>query len=80
MVVVLQVLEPVQERRGLEPVQERLVGELAPGQQVEELVRERQVEELELAMNRADPNGADDVGGRAARACLRMIEIKRRFS
>jgi 6,7-dimethyl-8-ribityllumazine synthase len=34
----------------------------------------------ELAMNRADPNGADDVGGRAARACLRMIEIKRRFS
>lgn len=34
----------------------------------------------ELAMNRADPKGADDVGGRAARACLRMIEIKRRFS
>ncbi|MBL8627993.1 MAG: 6,7-dimethyl-8-ribityllumazine synthase [Rhodospirillaceae bacterium] len=33
----------------------------------------------ELAMNRADPNGADNVGGRAAKACLRMIEIKRRF-
>jgi 6,7-dimethyl-8-ribityllumazine synthase len=33
----------------------------------------------ELAMKRADPQGADDVGGRAARACLRMIEIKRGF-
>ncbi|MDX2143911.1 MAG: 6,7-dimethyl-8-ribityllumazine synthase [Rhodospirillaceae bacterium] len=33
----------------------------------------------ELAMARANPKGADDVGGRAARACLRMIEIKRGF-
>jgi len=33
----------------------------------------------ELAMARANPQGADDVGGRAARACLRMIEIKGRF-
>lgn len=33
----------------------------------------------ELAMARANPSGADDVGGRAARACLRMIEIKRGF-
>ncbi|MBL8645108.1 MAG: 6,7-dimethyl-8-ribityllumazine synthase [Rhodospirillaceae bacterium] len=33
----------------------------------------------ELAMARANPKGPDDVGGRAARACLRMIEIKRGF-
>lgn len=33
----------------------------------------------ELAMARADPKGDDDVGGRAARACLRMIEVKRGF-
>jgi 6,7-dimethyl-8-ribityllumazine synthase len=33
----------------------------------------------ELAMARANPQGPDDVGGRAARACLRMIEIKRGF-
>jgi 6,7-dimethyl-8-ribityllumazine synthase len=33
----------------------------------------------ELAMARADPKGADDVGGRAARACLRMIEVKETF-
>jgi 6,7-dimethyl-8-ribityllumazine synthase len=33
----------------------------------------------ELAVARADPKGADDVGGRAARACLRMIELKRGF-
>jgi len=33
----------------------------------------------ELAQRRADPDGEDDVGGRAARACLRMIELKRRF-
>jgi|APGre2960657468_1045069.scaffolds.fasta_scaffold04533_1 6,7-dimethyl-8-ribityllumazine synthase len=33
----------------------------------------------ELAMARANPQGADDVGGRAARACLRMIEIKQHF-
>jgi 6,7-dimethyl-8-ribityllumazine synthase len=30
----------------------------------------------ELAEARADPDGEDDVGGRAARACLRMIELK----
>jgi 6,7-dimethyl-8-ribityllumazine synthase len=33
----------------------------------------------ELAMARANPSGADDVGGRAARACLRMIEVKQSF-
>jgi 6,7-dimethyl-8-ribityllumazine synthase len=33
----------------------------------------------ELAMARANPSGADDVGGRAARACLRMIEVKHSF-
>lgn len=33
----------------------------------------------ELAMARANPSGEDDVGGRAARACLRMIEVKRSF-
>ena len=33
----------------------------------------------ELAMARANPSGDDDVGGRAARACLRMIEVKRSF-
>jgi len=33
----------------------------------------------ELAMARANPVGADDVGGRAARACLRMIEVKHQF-
>ncbi|MDX2223269.1 MAG: 6,7-dimethyl-8-ribityllumazine synthase [Rhodospirillaceae bacterium] len=33
----------------------------------------------ELAVARADPKGDDDVGGRAARACLRMIELKRGF-
>lgn len=33
----------------------------------------------ELAMARANPTGPDDVGGRAARACLRMIEIRRQF-
>lgn len=32
-----------------------------------------------LAEARASPDGDDDVGGRAARACLRMIELKRRF-
>ncbi|TAK98997.1 MAG: 6,7-dimethyl-8-ribityllumazine synthase [Rhodospirillaceae bacterium] len=32
----------------------------------------------ELALNRADP-AAGDAGGRAARACLRLIEIARRF-
>jgi len=32
----------------------------------------------ELALNRADP-AAGDAGGRAARACLRLIEIGRRF-
>ncbi|MSO97351.1 MAG: 6,7-dimethyl-8-ribityllumazine synthase [Rhodospirillaceae bacterium] len=34
----------------------------------------------ELAQARANPKGADDVGGRAARACLRMIEVKQQFS
>ena len=33
----------------------------------------------ELAVARADPDGEDDVGGRAAKACLAMIELKRRF-
>jgi 6,7-dimethyl-8-ribityllumazine synthase len=33
----------------------------------------------ELAMRRADHAGEDDVGGRAARACLRMIELKDKF-
>lgn len=33
----------------------------------------------ELAMARANPSGEDDVGGRAARACLRMIEIKAQY-
>ncbi|MBM3515922.1 MAG: 6,7-dimethyl-8-ribityllumazine synthase, partial [Alphaproteobacteria bacterium] len=33
----------------------------------------------ELAEARADPDGDDDVGGRAAKACLRMIELKRHF-
>jgi len=33
----------------------------------------------DLAMARANPTGEDDVGGRAARACLRMIEIKAQY-
>jgi 6,7-dimethyl-8-ribityllumazine synthase len=32
----------------------------------------------ELALNRADPSEGD-AGGRAARACLRLIEVKQRF-
>ena len=32
----------------------------------------------ELALNRADPHEGD-AGGRAARACLRLIELKHRF-
>jgi 6,7-dimethyl-8-ribityllumazine synthase len=32
----------------------------------------------ELALDRADP-ARGDAGGRAARACLRLIEVARRF-